>query len=563
MKRCPQCRRDYYDDTLFYCLDDGAALLDGPGTSGGPETAVLPTARASNEAATKTLTSDRQAATVRSPSRRNQLIAASIGFFIVAALAAGAYFYFGRGPSRQIESIAVMPFLNAAGNPDIEYLSDGITESLINSLSQVPSLSVKARSSVFTYKGKEVTAQQVGKDLSVQAVLNGRVTQRGDQVLLNVELVDAATGNQIWGDQYMRRIADLVQLQSEIARDVSGKLKAKLSGADQDRVVKNYTGNSDAYKLYLRGRYHWNKRTRDDVRKSIEFFQQAADRDPTYALAYAALAESYILAPNYALTTSQDAYPKARAAALKSIEIDPTLAESHNALASVMSGYDWKFNDAETEWRKALSLNPNYATGHQWYGEHLLFMGRYEEGLAEMRLAEQLDPLSLIINALLGTALRLNGKPGEAEEQFRKTLEMDPKFPRAHLFLAELYQFTGRYEEAVDEFAKVFELGGGPSERIQKFTTTVKAAYKANGPKGYSRAMAELFESDKSLSPPATVLAGYWLAAGETDKAFAVLEEAFRNHEDGIIFLRDPRLDAMKSDPRYHDLLRRVGFPDP
>jgi tetratricopeptide (TPR) repeat protein len=258
----------------------------------------------------------------------------------------------------------------------------------------MPSLAVKARSSVFTYKGKEVSPQQVAKDLSVQAVLNGRIAQRGDLIMLSVELIDTATGNQLWGDQYTRKLADLVQLQSDLARDVSGKLKTKLTGAEQQQVSKNYTENIEAYQLYLRGRYHWNKRTPNDIRKGFEYFQQAIDKDPTFALAYAALAESYIVAASYRVGQPQDNYARARSAAAKAIEIDPTLAEAHNALASVMSN-EWRFADAEAEWKKALELNPNYATAHQWYAEQLTSMGRYQEALAEIKRAQELDPLSL------------------------------------------------------------------------------------------------------------------------------------------------------------------------
>jgi tetratricopeptide (TPR) repeat protein len=375
-------------------------------------------------------------------------------------------------------------------------------------------------------------------------------------------LVDAATGNQLWGDQYTRKMTDLIELQSEIVRDVSLKLKSRLTGADTEKIARNYTQNTEAYQHYLRARYHWNRRTTGDVKKSLEYFQQAIDKDATYAQAYAGLSEAYILAPAYGAGTPHDAYPKARKAAQRAIEIDGSLAEAHNALAAVMSNYEWKFSEAEAEWQKALALNPNYATGRQWYAEHLLFMGRFDEGLAEMKRAQALDPLSLIINCLVGVAYRINGQYEESHEQLRKTLEMDPNFPRTHLFLAELHQTTGRYNEAIDEFAKLFILMGEPEAKVEQFAVSVKRAYKTDGAKGYARAMAETLTSNRErAAPPATVLAAYWAEAGETDKAFEVLEEAYRDHDERLLMLKDPRMDPLKADARYKDLVRRVGLP--
>jgi eukaryotic-like serine/threonine-protein kinase len=567
MRRCPECRRDYYDESLIYCLDDGARLLDGPRIDAEP-TAIIPAVDPSSEAATRTFgnteTTNETLAGVSGPRHRKRRLVFVLSLAVLAAVSGWtAYTYYRGGQSRQIESIAVMPFVNAAGNADLEYLSDGITESLINSLSQLPALSVKARSSVFTYKGKDVTPQQVANELSVQAVMNGRVQQRGDQVILNVELVDGATGNQLWGDQYARKLADLIELQSEIARDVSGKLRAKLTGAEQQKVTKNYTENTEAYQLYLRGRHHWNKRTADNIQKSIGYFQQAIDKDPTYALAYAGLAEAYILIPNYRLGAPHEYYPKARAAAMRAIEIDGTLAEAHNALASVVSNFDWKFSEAEREWKTALSLNPNYATAHQWYGEFLMAMGRYDEAIEEMRRAAALDPLSPIINGMFGVALMLNGQPEQAIEQLNKTLEIDPNFPRTHLFLAQAHQQMGRYEAAIDEFAKHYLLAGGSPEKAQELAERLRKAYRTGGPKAYVRAFAETIEANQGSSgAPAFVLASYWAHAGETDRAFAVLEKAYAKHDDSLLSLKDRRLDPLKSDPRYKDLLRRVGLPE-
>jgi serine/threonine-protein kinase len=492
--------------------------------------------------------------------------AVTVSSVVVLAIAALAVWFLGSylRSGNQINSIAVMPFVNESGNTEIEYLSDGITESLINSLSQIPKISVKARSSVFTYKGKQFTPQQVAQDLTVQAILNGRVNQRGDQVILSVELVNARTGNQIWGEQYNRTMTDLLLLQSDIARDVSSKLKSRLTGAEEQKIAKNYTANTEAYQLYLRGRYHWNKRTPADIKKSVEYFQQAIDKDPAYGLAYAALAEGYILFASYHVELPQDAFPKARAAAQRAIAIDETLAEGHNALASIKDAYDWRFSEAEAEWQRAIALNPNYATAHQWYGEHLLEMGRYDEALAELKRAQELDPLSLIINVVLGEAYRVKREYDQAIEQQKKTIEMDPNFARAHLFLAQAYEQKEMFEQAADEFGKAFVLMGSPPEEASKFSATVKAAYKTSGAKGYWRTTAELLSTGLSGRPvpPPDVLATRWAQAGETDKAFALLEKAYEERGEGILHVKDPIFDPIKSDPRYKDLLRRVGLPE-
>jgi TolB-like protein/Tfp pilus assembly protein PilF len=500
--------------------------------------------------------------------KQHKSFAIGLSVIVLAITAVGLWYFRSSSTASQINSIAVMPFANASGNSELDYLSDGITESLINSLSQIPKLSVKARSSVFTYKGKEVPPQQVAKDLSVEAILNGRVLQRGDQVLMSMELVDARTGNQLWGDQYTRTIGDLLSLQSEIARDVSGKLKSKLTGSEEKRIAKNYTDNPEAYQLYLRARYHWNKRTEADVRKSADYFQQAIDKDPTYAQAYAGLAEAYILFPAYAVGPANEAYPKAKAAALKAIEIDETVAEAHNALASVKNEYEWKFAEGEAQYQRAIALNPNYAAAHQWYSEYLANMGRYSEAFAEIKRAQELDPFSLIINGILGMTFSLMGQNDQAMEQLKKTLEIDPNFARTHLFLAEMYERQGMFEEAADEFGKTLELMGlRPPEETRRFSADLKAAYKTSGPKGYWRRTAELLtgylERAHEPKPPLSVVAGYWARAGEAEKAFALLEKAYQARDGALLSLkRDSRLEPIKADPRYKDLLRRIGLPE-
>src|ERR1700681_1212245 len=384
MKRCPQCNRIETDDALAFCRADGTALVSDSdsisgeagtakfgsgGVSSEIETSILPnvTDASINRATAPTtiLEASGTSGTTRElnqPKRRGLIFAMCA--LLVAGVAIAGYFYFSRKNNATIQSIAVMPFVNESGNADVEYLSDGMTETLISSLSQLPNLNVKARSSVFRYKGKETNPQTIGKELNVQAVLNGRVSQRGDQLTLSLELVDAATENVIWSQQYVRKPTDLVTLQSDIARDVSSKLKSKLSGAEVASVEKTYTSNPEAYQLYLKGKFFWNKRTGESLQHAAEVYRQAAEKDPNYALAYSGLAATYVLFSSYDVAPANDSMPQAKAAALRALELDDSLAEAHTALGFYFSNYEWDRAGAEKEYRRAIELKPNYATAH-------------------------------------------------------------------------------------------------------------------------------------------------------------------------------------------------------
>jgi eukaryotic-like serine/threonine-protein kinase len=340
--------------------------------------------------------------------KSHKLATAIIVFLLIGVISTVGYFAsVSRGGSaEQISSIAVMPFANDSGNADVEYLSDGMTETLINSLSQIPNLSVKARSLVFRYKGKEIGPKKLASDLGVQAILTGRVVQRGDQLTLSVELIDGQTENTIWGNTYERKGSDLVALQSEVARDVSSKLKSKLSGAEVAKVEKSYTANPEAYQLYLKGCFAWNKRTTVSLKQAAEFFKQAIEKDPNYALAYAGLAETYILYSQYDVVTSKDSMPQAKAAALRALELDDSLAAPHVALQWYFDCYEYDRVAAEKEIRRAIELDPNYPTAHQWLGSYVFMTTkRFDEALASLKRAEELDPLSPIIGTNLGDAL--------------------------------------------------------------------------------------------------------------------------------------------------------------
>jgi TolB-like protein/Flp pilus assembly protein TadD len=574
MKRCPHCNRVENDDTLVFCRADGTPLVSDSGlvsTDAGTvrfgsspvasevETNVL--AQHATDAGisgptgpTTVLDAQRLSSRTREltkPTRRKAVL--TIAAIIAAAVAVSAYFYLSRKNNAAIQSVAVLPFTNASGNTDLEYLSDGITESLINNLSQLPSLSVKARSTVFHYKGKEVTPQQVGLELSVQAVLNGRVSQRGDQLTLSLELVDARTGNQIWGEQYNRKTDDLVSLQSEIARDVSNKLRVKLSGADEQKLAKNYTENVEAYQLYLKGQFYLNKRTVKDLQKAVEYFQQAVALEPNYALAFAGLADAYALLSIYGGGPPREAMPKAKEVALKALSLDDQLAEAHVSLGLILSDYDYDFVGAERECKRAIELNPNYATAHHFCGNLFSRLGRPEESFAEFRRALELDPLSLIINRMYGECLFHARKYDESITQLRKTLELNANFTLTHSSLSSAYQLKGNYAAAVQEFAKEEEL----RNRFEN-AAVIRESFAKGGWQGFLRAMTGTRQPDNLEFYE---VATFHAALGEKDQAFVELNKSYEKRENALVWLKvDPRLDPLRDDPRFADLMRRMGL---
>ncbi len=498
--------------------------------------------------------------------------AIALSILLLTAIGLG-YWYFAGRPTKQIESIAVMPFVNESGNADTEYLSDGMTETLINSLSQLPRLSVKARSSVFHYKGKTVNPRTVGSELNVQAILNGRVVQRGDNLLLSLELVDAQTGNQIWGEQYNRKWTELVSLQSEIARDVSNKLRAKLSSTEQQQVAKSYTANPEAYRLYLKGRYHWNKREDKEFIKALEYFQQAIDKDPTYALAYVGLADSYLLG-DYGNLSRWEKVSKAKAAAQKALEIDATLGEAHTTLANIKHWDDWNWEEAEKEYKLAIELSPNYATAHHWYAESLSAVGRFDESFAEYKRALELDPLSLAISTDLGLAYYLSRQYDRAIEHLKKLRETDPNYVRTHFYLARVYEQKGMFEEAISEYEKGFILEGDNPNDVAKDIASLRSSFKVGGAKGYWQKILDrtiegqergdfdgkfLFLRVKQLPFD---IARLYAHLGERYEAFRWLEKAYQERNGELAELKvAPEWDNLRSDSRFQDLLRRVGLP--
>ena len=467
--------------------------------------------------------------------------------------------YFAAATPASIDSVAVMPFTNATGDPEMEYLSDGLSESLINNLSQLPGLKVIARSSAFRYKGKSTDAEEVARALGVKSILTGRVLRHGDSLQISVELMDARDKTQVWGAQYNRSGKDLLAVQQEIAQEISRNLRLKLSSAQQTRVGNAHTANPEAYELYLKGRFYWNKRTGEALTKSVEYFNQAIEKDPTYALAHAGLADAYNVIPFYSGATPHDSYPKAKAAARRALELDPSLAEARTALAVALMNYDWNLTESNKEFERAIGLNPNYASAHHWYArENLTIMGQYDRALAEMRRAQELDPLSLIINANYGKAYFNARRYDEAIQQLQKTIEIDPTFFVAHHYLGSAYAMKGAYAEALASYQKARELNASDPHVV----ALMGRLYAVTGDRAKAMDVtAQLKAMSTQRYVPDYNFALIYAALDEKDKAFESLEKSYQGHTIDMLTLHyDPLIDRLRSDPRFVDLVGRVAL---
>ena len=521
------------------------------GASSVPGTADVGTARSTHSVSQPASSSEYR---VREISRHKLGVAA--GVVLLALIGIGYWYWSTRGAGgNQVDSIAVLPFVNESGNPDVEYLSDGMTESLINSLSNLPNLSVKARNSVFRYKGATIDEKRIREDLSVDALLLGRVFQRGENVTLYLSLVDARTGASLWGEQYDRKMQDLAVLQKDIASDVSRKLRARLSNDEAKQLTRNYTDNSEAYQLYLKGRFFWNKRTPDSIRKAIEYFEQAIGKDPGFALAYTGLADSYVVPANR--IEPRVAMPKAKTAALQALAIDDTLAEAHTSLARVLQVYDWNWTDAEKEFKRAIELNPRYAVAHQWYGGYLERTGRVNEAISERKLALELDPLSTITIFELGQNFLFARDYDQAIAQFQRSLELDPSFPAARSYLPLAYVQKGMYEEAL---AKVREAPDAAPLRVAGVTGYV---YAVSGRTSEAKKeLEELKRLRKTEYVSAVSIAYICAGLGEREEALSWLEKGLEERAFQMQMLNvDPRLANFRDDPRFIELVRKVGSP--
>jgi len=489
------------------------------------------------------------------------IVGAVLMLIAAAAAVFGIRSYFhARDTEIAVDSIAVIPFENQNKDPGTEWISDGLTDSIINNLTQLPNLKVIARSSVFRYKGKQTDPIAVGKELGVRAVLTGRLMQHGETMLVSAELIDIRDNKQLWGEQYETKLADMLSVQREIAREITNNLRPTLSGVEQSRMEKQYTANAEAYQLYLKGRFYWNKRTPADIQKAVPFFEQAIEKDSNYALAYSGLADAYTLIPVYTREPAREYMPKAKEAALKALALDDKLAEAHASLGQISDYYDYDFATAEREYRRAIELNPNYATAHQWFAEHLSALKRNDDAITEIKRALDLDPMSVIMNRIYGDILVDGRKYDEAIAQYKKTLDLDPNFPTAHYFLGRAYEFKGMYDEAVAEYTKSQAVSILPPETVQK----LKDVYARSGWKAYLQMSIDLLmhDSQRTVFPPFAI-ASFYARLGNNDEAIKALEKGYEEREFRMTLLSvSAEFDGLRSDPRFRELVRRMGLPE-
>jgi serine/threonine protein kinase/tetratricopeptide (TPR) repeat protein len=485
-------------------------------------------------------------------SKEKKVLLGIVALVLVAAMTLGTRFYFNRNT---VDSIAVLPFTNTSGNPDAEYLCDGITEGLINSLSQLPDLHVMSRNAVFRYKGKTADAQSIGRDLKVGAVLVGTMVQRGGQVHLETELVNSSNGTEVWGTQYDRKLSDLSAVQADIVRDISEKLKLRLTIADKTKLAKQNAVNWEAYDLYMKGRYYWEKFTDADLKTSVNYFQQAIAKDPDYAQAYAGLADAY---HELASTNPpREMMPLAKAAAQKALAIDDSVANAHAALGWIKWKYDWDFPGAEGEFDRAIELDREHSEGLGMYADFLDSMGRTDEALAVHQQAIEADPMTLIVNSNMGDGLYSAHKYDEAIAQYKKTIAMDESFDSAHYSLAFAYDRKGMQKEAIAEWQKALTEYGDP-----KTAALLGDAYARSGYRAALQAWIDEVEgnaSHKFVSPFAVAIMYGMLS--DKDSAMKWLGKAYEDRDVDLVTVNaEPVFDFLHSDPRFQDLLRRLGL---
>ena len=482
----------------------------------------------------------------------------------IAMAAAGIWYWHGKASASQIESIAVIPFASVGGNADTDYLSDGLTESLIASLAHLPQLKVKSRNSVFRYKGKDADLQKVGNELTVDALLTGRMVQHGYTIQVSAELTRVQDNTEIWGEQYERKASDIISLQQQIASDIADKLRSKLSGAEKQQVAKQGTQNPEAYQFYVKGRYYWNKRTNSDIKTAIFYFNQAIDQDPGYALAYSGLADAYGVLTNNGGDEPNDVIPKSNSAAKKALELDPTLAHPHAVLGSNKMEYDWDFSGGEAEYRRALELDPSDATAHQWFSQDLSSIGgRVQESIDEANRAHQLDPLSPMISHAQSVAYKADRQFDKAIELNKRVIADNPRFGAEHVGLAFSYWGEHKYPEAIQEFRIAAELMG--DKNAAEFAAALDAGFHSGGWPGALRKSIEVSLTQrkaKSGYVSSYQLAQLYADLGDKDHAFEWLDTAYQEHDYLLIALRtDYTMDSLRTDPRYAELVRKIGLP--
>src|SRR5580658_4549408 len=464
----------------------------------------------------------------------------------------------GRTPAG-IRSLAVLPLESLSGDASQNYFADGMTDELITDLAQISALRVISRTSVMVYKGARKPLPQIARELNVDAVVEGTVLRSGDQVRITAQLIEAATDKHLWSQSYEGELRDTLALQNRVASAIADQIRINLTPREQAALKNVKVVNPEAYESYLKGRYFWNKRTPDGLKVALAYFKEAIEEDPKYAQAYSGLADTYALLGDwqYAVMTPKEAFPKAKAAAIKALELDSTLGEAHNSLAFVLDGFDWDFNSAGNEFRRAIELNPGYATAHHWYAWHLSLLGRYDEAIEEMRKAKSLDPLSLIINADLAELLVIAHFYDESIIQSRRTIEMDPNFALAHNQLAQAYLQKHMNAEAIAELQKAVELSAGCPTCI----ANLARAYAASGRTSDAvKLLSELKNHSNGGYSDAAEVSMVYAALGDKDQAMHWLEIGYEQRFNPGVLQR-PGFDPLRSDPRFQDLVRRIGFP--
>jgi serine/threonine protein kinase/Tfp pilus assembly protein PilF len=489
-----------------------------------------------------------------------------LGVVVLAVLAIAGMYFFRRSETakdqadrQSIGTIAVLPFVNSNGDQSSEYLSDGITENIINSLSQLPHLRVMARATVFRYKGKEVDPGTVGRELKVDAVVTGRVLQQADNLIVQADLVNVADGSQLWGEHYTRKAVDVFAIQDEIARQITDRLRLRLTGDEQKLVTKHYTENPEAYDLYLKGRYFWGKGTEAGFDKAIEYYRQAIALDPNYALAYVGMAASYTsLGGVLGFQAPSETYPKSKEFLMKALALDESLAEVHTSLATYFLNYEWNWAEAERQYKRAIELNPNYCYAHSGYGTYLEALGRFDEAISERQLAQKFDPLSPFINADAGYPYYYARRYDEAIEWYRKGLELDPQFSWGHLWIGQAYVQKGMFKEAIDEINQSIQLSGGDT----RAKATLGHAYGVSGRRDDALKVLQELQSlskERYVSPYYMALVSIGL--GDNQQAVAWLKKAQEERQSYLILMKvEPVFDKLHSDPGFIAIERSVGL---
>jgi TolB-like protein/DNA-binding winged helix-turn-helix (wHTH) protein/Flp pilus assembly protein TadD len=498
-----------------------------------------------------------QTITVRGPRWQRTLTIAGFGMALVSLLLVG-WLFRSLGLAPTIQSVAVLPLENLSGDASQEYFADGMTDQLIATLGQISALRVISRTSVMGYKGARKPLPQIGRELNVDAVIEGSITRSGGRVRITVRLIDAAAEKHLWAQSYEGDVRDTLTLQSRVARAIAEEIRVNLQPREQAALKNVRAINPDAYEAYLKGRYFWNKRTADGLKTAKEYFDEAVAKAPDYAQAYSGLADTYALLGDwqFGVMAAREALPAAKAAAIKALELDDTLCEAHTSLGFLLSGFDWDWRSADKEFRRGIDLNPGYATAHHWYAWHLSLMGRHADAIAEMRTARSLDPLSLIINTDLAEILLIAHFYDESVQQSRKTIDMGPDFSLAHNQLAEAYLQQQRHDDAIAEFKKAVELSAGsPICRAN-----LARAYASSGRSAEAEQLLNgLKEGSNAAYSNAAEIAMVYAALGDKAQAMAWLERGYRERFNPGVLLR-PGFDSLRADPRFREMVHRVGL---